>query len=437
MSEDYTDNTTHCCICMEQCEKPDITCPSCKSVFHKECWDEAKVLCTCPYCRNILFDTKSLFEYIKALSNKHNNYLMHSLALEWVMSKIIMLSHITPKHPYIIQLFRDEPIYEIKPLEEMDKYEKYIQKQYWISLMTIDTIIPVSFPITEKSLRDIKDRYTSKLCDFGNNTKKEVIDLMTDEAGDVIEFDSIWENPEKMKQLITYGTNILRSYFPRYDNRNEYECKFDEEIKFKCRDCDGIIFKNNKCVNCGREYDNQCCALCKHQSELVTTSFDYKLQKHRVRKSKRFDELIYCKECKRAYVVYSSNGEIKKHTFINEVDPPYELIKDDWNATHIFEYSNSLKSRLIPDARISKLLQLANADLYKINKFILKELLKKPLPRRTNKWAQNKSIVVQKLFLPHLIVKDNEALILRVLNGDNPAVLDKVYKILEAYGFKI
>ena len=35
-SSDYGDNTTHCCICTERVETEEITCPTCKSVFHKE-----------------------------------------------------------------------------------------------------------------------------------------------------------------------------------------------------------------------------------------------------------------------------------------------------------------------------------------------------------------------------------------------------------------
>ena len=436
MEEDYTDNRTHCCICSERCGKPDITCPSCNSVFHKECWNEAKVNCICPYCRGVLFDSQSLRAYSKGLLNKHNEYFTQTLKLTWIIQDLTVLSHITPKHPYVIQILRGENIFIVKPWSEMDRYERYMCEMYRQDAVLHDTIIPLTFPITERAAKEITDRIKAKLLKRGNSAEN-IIDLMTDELGNVIDFDSIWKNPEKFRQLLEFCKNGLHVYTVR-DYFEELECELDEEIKFKCRDCGKIIFKNNKCVNCGREYDNPCCALCKQQSELIIAPFDYKLQKHRIEKDENFDEIIYCKECKRAYVMYSRNGETKRYKYVKEVDPPYELIKDDWNPTQIFNYSNSLKSQLITNEKLSKLLQLADADEYKANKAILKELLKIPKSLfDADRWEQEHSIIVRKLFIPHLIVRDNKALILRVLQGDDPAILDRTYKILEAYGYKV
>ena len=125
-SSDYSDNTTHCCICTERVEIAEITCPTCRSVFHKECWDEAKVNCICPYCRGVLFDVASLREYSKGLLNKHNEYFNSTLKLSWLVRHLIMLSHITPKHPYAIQILRGENIFTIKPWSKMDRYERYV-----------------------------------------------------------------------------------------------------------------------------------------------------------------------------------------------------------------------------------------------------------------------------------------------------------------------
>lgn len=434
-SSDYCDNTTHCCICSERCENPGITCPTCNSVFHKECWNEAKVNCICPYCRGVLFDTQSLKAYSKGLLNKHNEYFTQTLKLTWIMQDLAVLSHITPKHPYTIQILRGENVFNIKPWSEMDRYERYMST-YLLDVPFCDAIVPITFPITERAAKEITDRIKTRFLTRGNSAES-VIDLMTDESGNVIDFDSIWKNPEKLKQLIEFCKNVLHVYTVNHYSER-LKCELDEEIKFKCIDCGNIIFKNNKCVNCGRKYDNSCCALCKQQSELITAPFEYKLQKHRIKKDENFDEIIYCKECKRAYVIQSKNSETRRYALIKEVDPPYELIKDDWNPTQIFNYSNSLKSQLITNERLSKLLQLADANVYKVNKEILKELLKTPQSLfDVNRWEQEHSAIVRKLFIPHLIVKDNEALILRVLQGDDPAILDKTYKILEAYGYDI
>lgn len=439
-SSDYCDNTTHCCICSERVETEEITCPTCKSVFHKECWNEAKVNCICPYCRGVLFDAQSLRAYSKGLLNKHNEYFTQTLKLTWVIEDLAWLSHITPKHPYTIQILRGDNVFSIKPWSEMDRYERYMSEVYRLDLPCLSVIVPIAFPITKRAANEITDRLKANISQ-GGNSAENVVDLMTDELGNVIYFDSIWTNPEKFKQLLEFCKNELHVFTAKYYLERlecELECELDEDIKFKCRDCGNIIFKNNKCVHCGREYDNPCCALCKQPSELVTAPFEYKLQKHRIKKDENFDEIIYCKECKRAYVMKSKNGEIKRYMLIKEVDPPYELIKDDWNPTQIFNYSNSLKSQLITNEKLSKLLQLADADVYKVNKTILKELLKTPQSLfDADRWDQEHSAIVRKLFIPHLIVKNNESLILRVLQGDDPAILDKTYKILEAYGYDI
>ena len=46
------DNRKCCCICTDEViDAKSMICETCKSIYHKECWDEAKVNCICPYCR--------------------------------------------------------------------------------------------------------------------------------------------------------------------------------------------------------------------------------------------------------------------------------------------------------------------------------------------------------------------------------------------------
>lgn len=210
---------------------------------------------------------------------------------------------------------------------------------------------------------------------------------------------------------------------------------------------------------------SQLCMLCDRETNPIIINVDSSTQKHRLYPEWTECGLIkvhFCKSCNRAYYINTfdediaetyhndeqpNNPHIKFTKFTKivayEVDPPFELIKDTFNYSQLFNYSADLRTKLLnhihADPRLIKLMSVKDNRRENYIK-ALKALLRQPLIKRLGIPAvipPKDMEVIGEALLPQLMIRAYKPQILRVLNGEDISIMNKTFNIMQAFGYDI
>ena len=399
----------NCPICYEPVSLG-IECPNCKSTYHKECWEEANTT-TCPYCREFLFTTANAAEYADALLRREGFYIDKHTWLYSVTNAIQVFKFMSRKHPYGLSILSGEVPFEITEDATRDEYEKVLVTNL-ISNAGQGIIYPLPFAITEDEFEDIKRtleiRFEGNLIFVGEIAKllKEV-----DSINDIIGhpnhplFNKLETNLKymSMRPLPALSIGIIRG----------------DKINRRCS-C-GSYITDSECPRCGKTCNTNGCLCCGSEC-IVDILINYQPHRLPLKFRDRCDlKAVYCTSCKKAYYV----DRLDKISYIYEVDPSFDVIKDDYDIDKLFMYSNTLRKQLLEyhevDQKVVDLVASIDTNPYSLTEKLIHELL---LDEKEGPY---------KCLMSNLIVQENKDKIISVINGSNISILNSMFGILKYF----
>ena len=440
----------NCVICLEPVSDG-ITCQTCKTVIHRECWNAMQDKITCPYCRSLICNSDNvkecedwlLYEYQDLLTNDIYFYVEKAIRFMFKLfnctfvnmckRQSIVLDILEGKYPFLLTNMEDGN-YEFAIRLWCENVEKYG--------IAFDLPFRIEECRYEMMRRSVSNSF---LC---HHKLSDIEKILRYKGKQLIDARIVWDVKDSvnhnnliaalMKEIYASFKPLSKLHFPcEYPSDISIcsKCKTNWSIRGKCDLCDhdknsyrGISTKLDYCG------EHKYCLLCGSTNPTVL-KMKTKLQAHRIPPCKRKHiMIIYCHHCMRAY--YCTYADL----IVYEVDPPFEEIKDyPINTIDIFNYSRYLTRKLLSykkiDHRLSKLLTLGCFDYLKDSKRIILAIhqLDSHLINPDNMtFVINES---RKIVLPYLLVQRHSDTIIRVLNGDDPNLLRNVFGLLHMFGY--
>ena len=383
-------NEMSCIICYEPLAGAIVTCPTCDNSAHRECWNMMQDKLHCPYCRNAVCDRKNVDSYIRSIIKDNIAYLWDEVfdvayeQFKYLWKLFNATFDDCGMKSYILDIINDD-----SPFRQTNRQDSNIDDyiEIWKDAME-NTGVAMDFPmaIEESKFEGIR-RVTIET--FLNGVRYEDFEDVIRRDGEFIDVRKAWDEGDD-KILILLINRLHSMYHPP---------------QFLVP-----IFQH--CKLCGYEQPT---------SYIVDTE----TQNHRIPYTEAAEiKIYYCPHCMRAY--YS-------RIEIFEVDPPFEEIKDlPINTAEIFNYHPILLKQLLEykhvDERLCKI--LCNGQLNKLEANRQLILLSNKLKSSNMRMNIDEVFVIAKrMVIPHLLVKEHQNTIIRVLNGDDIHLLDNLFRL--------